>query len=141
VNRTFKLSRSKDRHTWVRELCSNVVSIWEDARRDGLTYAEILEHYKGPRVMSHPRWFQISASERDTVRAYFSACSDMAWRRDLVWRLGPKDGPHGDEPAPGHVNDWNGGVLSALAQTPGQLFGAHFWRGTLKPFNEYKPTN
>lgn len=126
-------SRSKDRPMWARDLEHRVISIWETARRQQLTHAEILRRYR-EEIRGDTRYLQLSNEERACIFATYLACSEMANRRDLEWRLGPSSGPL---PLP-HI--WGeGSQLSALAREPGALYGAHFWHGTDKPFGEYLP--
>lgn len=128
-------SRSKDRPMWARDLEHQTVSLWETARRQHLTHAEILDRYR-TEIQESTRYSQLSNEQRACVFATFLACSEITSRRDLEWRLGPASGPL---PGP-HV--WGeGSTLSTLAREPGALYGAHFWSGTDKPFSEYKPTN
>lgn len=130
---TLRPSRSKDRPLWARNLEQHVISIWDTARREGHTHAQILARYAAE-VAGSPRFAQLSGVERACIFATFLACSEMANRRDLEWRLGPSTGPL---PLP-HV--WGeGSALSQLARTPGALYGAHFWRGTDKAFTDYLP--
>lgn len=72
------------------------------------------------------------------------------WRDCVIWRLGTEAGPLEPETGPGSPGadrgwtpgpDGTPGPLSALAGTPGALFGAHFWRGTAIAFTPYEVTN
>lgn len=130
------VSRSKDRPQWARDLVSRVISLWEDARKNGWTHEEILRRYE--EIIHSPHWRQLTQYEHAEVFATYAACSAMAYRRDIVWRLGPASGPLSED-AQGKWGE--GSELSRLCRIPGALYGAHFWRGTDKPFGEYKPTN
>lgn len=135
----MKPSRSKDRPVWVRDLESRVITIWEDARKNGHTHEALLEARKA-RIFDSPHWRQLTQGERARIIAFWNACNDMAYRRDLVWRLGPKDAPlpetlHG-------MHDWTeGSPLPELSRISGALFGGHFWRGTENPFSGYTCIN
>lgn len=131
------VSRSKDRSVWASDIRSRVIELWRAARRDGLTHAEVLRRYKEATTGS-PHWRQLTAYERAEVFATYRALSEWMNRTELVWRLGPAKGPL-PESAQGQWGD--GSELSRLCRIPGALYGAHFWKGTDKPFGEYKATN
>jgi hypothetical protein len=133
----FKTSRSVHRRQWARDLQARVITIWDDARKRGLTHDQILTG-RQTEIFESPHWGQLSHRERAEINAWFHACSEMAQRRDLVWRLGPKSGPLPEDVQ----GQWGeGSPFPPLARTPGALYGAHFWRGTDRPFNAYTCTN
>lgn len=72
-------------------------------------------------------------------RGYLHGISDTKrnaiWHSMVEWRLGPATGPI--RTAGGAWTD----EMSELARTPGMLYGGHYWKGTDKPFTEYRPTN
>lgn len=53
----------------------------------------------------------------------------------VEWRLGPESGPIRVAGDP-----WTD-EISALCNTPGALYGSHFWIGSDRLFGEWKPTN
>lgn len=125
-------SRSKDRAMWTRNLEHEVISIWESARKNGKSHTWILEQYQ-LRVRNSPRFDKLSNEERYGIFTVHLACGEMANRRDLVWRLGPQDGPRAENAA------WDD-QTSQLARD-GKLYGAHFWRGTDCAFSTYACLN
>lgn len=137
--KTFKTSRSKNRSVWAGDLRSRVLTIWETARKEGRTHAQILEA-RTREIYDSPVWLKLASYERAEINAFFHACSDMAYRRDIVWRLGPVEGPL-PETADGMGVWGEGSPLSTLCRIPGALYGGHFWRGTEKTFSGYTCTN
>lgn len=133
---TRRVSRSKNRRLWAQDLESRILWLWQDARRDSLTFDAILTRYRA--ILDNSRTYPLlSQNERARVQHTFSVCMAVNGMRDIVWRLGPESGPL---PEDGQV--WaEGSELSRLCRIPGALYGSHFWRGTDKPFGEWKPTN
>lgn len=133
---TRRVSRSKSRRLWAQDLESRILWLWQDARQDGLTFDAILTRYHS--ILDNSRTYPLlSEQERDRVRHTFSVCMAVNGMRDIVWRLGPESGP-----LPEDGQTWGeGSELSRLSRIPGALFGSHFWRGTDKPFGEWKPAN
>lgn len=126
-------SRSKDRIHWYRSLCNECVSIWEEARKYGHTHEWILEQRR-IRVFNNPRYEMLSNEERSNICAVFTTMVEVAYRRDIIWRMGTKDSirPEGAK--------WDD-EMSDLCQKKSELYGGHFWRGTDHVFSEYKVIN
>lgn len=101
-------------------------------------HGAILEHRTDEIFGDH--WYRkLTIADREYLRAVWDTLSDLQWQRDLVWRLGPAEGP---VPEDQHDAGWQeGGIFTILCRQPGKLYGAHFWRGTDLPFNSYACTN
>lgn len=133
----YKVSRSKDRPQWARDLASVAIEIWMQAREQTRSHDWILEQ-RTSRIFKSSTWRMLTDTERAHVRSTFDACSAIAWRRDLVWRLGTAEGPQ-PESIQGYWGE--GSLFPKLARTPGALYGGHFWKGSDVPFAEYRCSN
>lgn len=128
-----RASRSKNRDMWARDLRFRVIFLWEDARKNGWTHEEILGRFISIKAHSLT-WPKLTAAEQHDIWTVWDTCQAVAYHRDITWRLGPAEGP-----LPEDSQVWGEGTeLSRLARIPGALYGGHFWRGTDKPFGEYK---
>ena len=78
---------------------------------------------------------RLTYAQRFGLSELWSYEQSVLWREDLEWRLGPASGPvrTAHDPWTEEMSQWS--------RQPGALFGAHFWKGTDRPFSEYSAIN
>lgn len=137
--RKRKRTQSDRNHDAYRRMREAISSVYRSARTSYYTHEQILERMGW--IWDSDVWKKMPKYYRDMAREHQQTLADQLQERDLVWRLGPATGP-----IPESVDGWamdanKNSILGVLARMPGALFGAHFWKGTDKPFSTYHATN
>jgi len=136
AKRRTERDRAYDRYRRTLEQLNNIYRRARDGRH---THDWILEQLIA--LYNRDDYKRLQAGYRSMLSAVRETHMNQLHERDLEWRLGPASGPITPVGStPGNADRWTP-ELSELCRIPGALFGAHFWIGTDKPFNEYKCTN
>jgi hypothetical protein len=122
-----------NRYERVRARACNVYSLAITCR---MTHTDILARMV--EIYDSADCKKLTTAYRFGLSATVRVLSDNLWQTHLEWRLGPAEGPL---PEPHQDAGGEGKPLSILCRIPGALYGGHYWKGTNRPFTEYKPTN
>ena len=113
-----------------QKMVARIDSLYRQARMFHWTHTELLDRYRTD-VLESPAYRKNTQVNRAFVQGYRDALDDALWL-DMVWRLGPAEGPCRNA----HT-EWTE-QMSELSQAKA-LYGGHFWKDAPESvFTEYK---
>ena len=138
TNTDAKPARAHSKHTTTeynrhKRVHARIADIYARADAFKLSHDRILD-LLSELYASHD-YRRLTSYYRGMAVGQREALASALWQK-LEWRIGPVDGPVSDDIHKAWLEP-----LPTLCRVPGALYGAHYYAGTDKTFNLYKPIN